>query len=281
MSKNKHLILGIATTLFALLLLALFWHRFSEFNHAYKDELLSIATIVIAIFTSTLWFATTGLYKMALKQSKDMKASLNISQQAVAAAIQANKLNREIFIASERPWIPINVNIAGPLSYDTNGLTIHLRFHFKNIGKSPAKNVWANFRFVIPELGTNFNPVSIQNELIQDAKRHPSTLGHTVFPGEEIMLTISTAANNDDLKKATEKFAAIFPYLIGTISYNFVFEEEQHQTAFIYEVRREGLFPERSKQKNRSVFAIFPDEGDIPAVDIRLFHHILGGFSAD
>ncbi|HEV3414314.1 MAG TPA: hypothetical protein VG101_17665 [Puia sp.] len=280
LKKRKTWIIVCLCAAFAIVIL--FWRAIAPFIDKQKDILLTISTVLIALFTYTLWNATTGLYKMALKQSKDMEASIQVSRDAVNASIQANNLNREIFLSSERPWIPAKLTVAGPLRYDARGLTISLAFHLSNIGKSPAKNVWVDFRFVAPIIGRgNFDPIALQREISEQFRKRPPMLGHSVFPGEEITQIISTAMSQADLTACMEKISCIMPLVVGVIGYNNVFEEGQHQTGFIYEVRRSERQREISIIKKRSPSAIFPDEGDILADDVRLNNYMAGGFFAD
>jgi hypothetical protein len=271
-----------ALWIFAILICIRFGRAILSSINEYKDLVLTISTVAIAVFTYTLWKATIGLYKMALKQSKDTEASLNVSKDAVNAAVQANNLNREIFLASERPWIPAKVETVGSIRYDENGLNIIFRFKLKNIGKSPAKHVWIYPRLVASILGQNNDLLSMQKELSEQAKKMSGvTLGHTIFPNDVFVQDLGMSFNKEQIAEAAKGFDCLLLSLVGVIDYSFVFEEGHHQSGFIFEVRRLDVPRPMSDAKNRNPSVICPDEGDIAPHEIVLRNYFLGGFFAD
>jgi hypothetical protein len=70
------------------------------------DFVTAAGTLVLALFTITLWRATSGLLKSAKEQGAQMRASTGVAQHSAdaardsaSAAREANQLNRDIFVA--------------------------------------------------------------------------------------------------------------------------------------------------------------------------------------
>jgi hypothetical protein len=59
------------------------------------------------------------------------------------------------------------------------------------------------------------------------------------------------------------------------------FDDKPHRTGFIVEVRRNGAPRASTTEKNRSPAAIWIDEGDVPAEEIRIFRSFVDGGYAD
>ena len=245
---------------------------------------IAIFTIILAVSTICLWKSTAGLEKFAEQQASDMKESIAAAKDAVKVASDANHLNRENFLATERPWVTADIGVGGPLYYNINGANITLLFRLKNVGKSPATHVWINLRTLAPAIGVDapYDPREAQQKLYEETKARPlSSFGYTLFPGDVITQAMTVSIGKDELKRITVKADFIHPTIIGTIDYGFTFEAGHHQTGFMVEVRRSDAPRAESTAKNRSPSAIFVDEGDIPAEDLRVMRSFLGGEFAD
>jgi hypothetical protein len=251
----------------------------------------AIGTVIIAIFTVVLAIATIDLRDLGEKQANDIKKSIaaaedsaKAAQDSASAAIAANKLSRDNFIATQRPWITIEVKPGGPLVYNVNGANITLRFYLKNIGHSPAKHVSLNPQVLAPAIGIDkvFDERGVQRQMIEERKNSPfDPHGYLIFPDQTVIQDFTVTISADELKRITQKVDFIFPYIIGSVDYGFVFEDGHHQTGFISHVRRSDQPHRVSVAKKRSPDAIFPDEGDIPTADLRLYHAPFGGGYAD
>src|SRR5262249_47358178 len=96
---------------------------------------VAICTAVLAVSTIGLWFVTwTG----GRRQSREMKASIAVAEQSAsaaqnsaAAAIEANRLNRDAFVLAQRPWVSATVQ-PGPITYDVNGFNVGAIFTLTN-----------------------------------------------------------------------------------------------------------------------------------------------------
>jgi hypothetical protein len=262
-----------------------FIEQHDRFFNVISSAIIALFTVLLAIATVRLWHSTAGLEKFAEQQAVDMQKSIAATTAIAKAASDANQLNRANFVATQRPWLTAaNIAVGGPLFYDVNGGNFTLQFEVKNVGHSPAIHVWIEIRVVAPAIGgdTNFDPRVLQHTLLDEMKTRPLLpFGVTIFPGDTITQNMQVSIPTEELKRITQKVEFIHPTIIGAIEYGFVFEEGRHRTSFFVEVRRSDRPRPESDAKKRYPGAIFPDEGDIPAADLRLIRSILGGEYAD
>jgi hypothetical protein len=105
--------------------------------------ILAVAVLQLVAFVYQGWQLrrTVAVTRdMAEAQSRDMQRSLGIAQQAADATAGANTLNREIFIATERPRVVVAVFADGPMVQQADSCRIKVRFVLTNIGRAPAGN---------------------------------------------------------------------------------------------------------------------------------------------
>ena len=213
------------------------------------------------------------------------KQTVNVATKQVETANLFNQQNMNSFVATQRPWIPPNVQVAGPLTWGPNGATITLRFVLQNIGLTPAMNVFVYFELY--PMGADFpRPVekqkSISDRMRQSAGTQP--IGYTIFPGKTLQVNSSKSISRDDIKriavwiKKTHGDATIsfIPVIVGAISYRFASGGEEHQTGFIFHLGQVD-------PKNSSLFpsSIYPEKGDVPASLLRLIPDASGSGVTD
>jgi len=100
----------------------------------YSPIVVTLATVAIAIFTYTLWQATSGLFKVALGQFKDTKTSIAIAKQAAEAA----QKSADALPIMERAYIFSNIKIVGNMSDPHAVSNFVAELWIKNHGKTPA-----------------------------------------------------------------------------------------------------------------------------------------------
>jgi len=230
-----------------------------EFIKHYDSAIVALSTLVIAIFTFTLWWTTKGTL---------------------------THLRRE-FEAEHRPWIPPDIQLASGWTWTPDGEGhVTLRFTLRNIGRSPATNV--NVRTEIFPHGWGFpDPPAAQKKLSQGERRDPIApgegMGWTLFPDSaprylEISMSIGAAAFEQSRQAFKEKFpeaniTTVVPIIVGCITYRFV--GEQHQTGFVLDLHRiEPAHP-------HAHFALDPAQGDIPINLLRLADYYVGSAVID
>lgn len=248
---------------------------------------VAVATAVILIFQLIVfgWQAhrlkqtIQAMKKIGADQSRDM-------QKSIAAAEKSAEIAERAVIAAHRPWVKVDIQVGGPIIYNVNGANFTLKYILKNIGHSPATNVNVSPRVIFPildpEVTENFNPrAELQKHIVELKKRLPSPFGFALFPEEIIIQVITVTMPQDEIKRATKMTGAIYPRIIGAVDYRIGLDDKPHQTGFMVEIRRNDVPRPATIANNRSQPAIFIDEGDVPASEVRLFRSILEGGYAD
>jgi hypothetical protein len=167
----------------------------------------------------------------------------------------------------QRPWIPPNLAIAGPLVFNDAGASLPIYGDFENTGKSPAVSVRVAI-FLFFGIGHTDNRESQRTRC--DAQRYverPSS-GPVVFPGDTHFWLSSPGAPRRGMIISND--GAAFPSVLGCIIYYSTFDETQHQTRFIYRLRETG-----------AANYLFTNHGNIPADRLSWYPEQLGGFDAD
>jgi hypothetical protein len=236
------------------------------------DKLNSYGVLITAIATAFIaWFTWT------LRQSTE---KLFVTGERTA------EIAEKALVAANRPWVKVDIQVGGPIFYNENGANFTLRFVMKNIGHSPATNVWPSSRVIFPVISEttprNFDPRGeMQKDIAHLKTRPPSPFGFALFPDDIIIQDITMTMSRDDIKRATELIEAIYPTVIGAVDYRMGFDEKSHQTGFIVQIKRNNAPRPATTAKNRAPEAIWLDEGDVPAEDVRLFRSFIDGGFAD
>jgi hypothetical protein len=203
---------------------------------------------------------------------------------SITEAKRAGDVAEKALVAANRPWIKVDIQVGGPIVYNENGANITLQYIMKNIGHSPATNVWATPRLIAPVLSaTNAENFDRREELRRDIaalkSRPPSPFGFALFPGDVIVQPITVSMPRDVIKKSTELIGAIYPAIIGAVDYRMGFDDQSHQTGFIVDIGRKNI--PRPTCIDRWPAAIWVDEGDVPAEEVRLNRSFTDGGYAD
>lgn len=197
------------------------------------------------------------------------------AQKTSDAAIAANTLNREAFIAEYRPWLKVDVAIGGPLKWDVNGDFFEFGIVVENIGRAPALHVMARINIILAFAPFQLDEAqaSFANKVRESSIRMGG--GSTVFLGQKMVFphagTVSWIDINEHIATNKQKGFnddCIFPHLIGCVDYRSPSRTE-HQTGFIYSIhRRKGA---------GYINAFIPSEGEIQADAIRLIYCLSPG----
>jgi hypothetical protein len=132
-------------------------------------------TIVFGLQAHRLKQTIEAMEKIGADQSKDMQGWINATMESVVVA-------EKTLSVTQRPWIRVDIDIGGPLVYDINGANFTFNFILENIGNSPARDVWPEFKIVLLNSGdiiTPFDVREIQTELCRahyfsEGKYHPT-----------------------------------------------------------------------------------------------------------
>jgi hypothetical protein len=242
-----------------------------------SDERLANYTAALAVFTALL--VMVSAFQIAYLASADKTAT-----RAANAAKDSADISAKALIAANRPWIKVDIQVGGPIFYNVNGANFTLRYILTNVGHAPATNVWISPRVTFPVLREDRPGVySARTEMLKEIaalkSRPPSPFGYSMFPGETITQDILVTMSNADIELATKLIKAIYPDVVGAVDYRMGFDDKPHQTGFIVQIRRSDT--PRPTAKDRSPSAIWIDEGDVPASEVRLSRSIIEGGYAD
>ena len=95
-------------------------------------EWMFYATFLIGVVS--VFVTTAGVFPV--RRTLDLqRTATEAATEAAKASVEANRLNREGFIADQRPWLSVEVVVTGPLKPDPYGMRVGIEFTLKNFGK--------------------------------------------------------------------------------------------------------------------------------------------------
>ena len=256
---------------------------------------MTILAVPLSIVALIIWDAEHAP-RRAERVTSESKSSLVALASAAAAVCSAmlagasylasTELAEKSLVAANRPWIKVDILVGGPIVYNENGANITLQYVLKNIGRSPAVNVNVNPRIIFPIISAGISGrFDERGELMNDINARKNLLsspfGYSLFPDDSIVQNVTVSISNDDLARATKVIGAIYPSVVGSVSYRMEFDRKVHQTGFIVRIGRADLPRPSTIAKNRSPAAIWLDEGEVPASDVRLTRSLFEGGYAD
>lgn len=181
------------------------------------------------------------------------------------AAAKASDVAEKTLVASQRPWVSFDVEIAGPLMIEKNGFGLPLKITVKNVGHSPAVGVLP-YPVIFVKERQPMDVLEVQKRRCSTV-RHPPTrpnrsFGYTLFPGGVGITERNTPSNTREELESV--LPAISPMIVVCADYQFTFTTGSHQTMTMYSlIRFDPLHPGQG-------FAINPREGLVPAASLRL-----------
>ncbi len=120
----------------------------------HEPFLIVLSSVAIAIFTGTLWRATTGLQALAVKQAEDMKESLRVANIAAEAAKESADTARKEFFSAHRPRL-----IVRQISRLEDKNMYGIQYFIYNVGDSPAKIVSVSESVWLPTQTENLRAI--------------------------------------------------------------------------------------------------------------------------
>jgi hypothetical protein len=200
---------------------------------------------------------------------------------AGASYFSSTDLAQKSLVAVNRPWVKVDIQVAGPIIYNVNGANFTLSYSLKNIGHSPAVNVGVFPRLVYGLGYTNNRAEMMKDISARKMEADGPGVGFSLFPDETIVQNIIVTMSNDEIKGATRSSQAIYPSAVGSVIYRMALDDMLHQTGFIVQIRRSDRPTPFTTEKNRLTGIIWADEGDLPAADVRLVRSYIDGGYAD
>src|SRR2546423_1741671 len=215
-----------------------FWERSTS-------DPVAFFTLVLAFSTIGLWVATVFLYwagerqfrhirRSAAIQSRDMQASIKASQASVEVAKRAADIADRGVVLTDRPWIALSLEIRGALKFTADAIEIDVRGIFKNVGRSPALNIW----FYMKLFESTVEAGERASDLARKYRNVPISGGYgaVLFPGSdgikdqtlsikktEFIAAIKSIANADSEERKKEEgyrpFTRMNPTIMAFCSY--------------------------------------------------------------
>nr|WP_298718762.1 hypothetical protein [uncultured Steroidobacter sp.] len=255
------------------------WGQFGDFIGGFVGTVIGASTLLAIALTVYLQAKT--LTALA-EQKTQLDEQVQHARDSAESARSANELSRDIFLGTQRPWITISLKPAG-LRYVDGAIRVQLEVTLKNVGNSPAMNVFFSASLHIDGVGiTAAGDVrSVQRQLLEIMKTGPtSAWGYALFPGESLTHPIEFGLSKEEFASVTQGLAVILPYVIGVANYNFAFEGGgTHHTSCVMRLSRVNRKRPKADELNRSLTAIFIDDGDIPGIDLSLLREFGGDYA--
>lgn len=260
-----------------------------KYERSFRGFINFLFPDALAIFTFFLVLATIALGAIAYVQIEFLKRAERISADSAEATKQSAEISERALFAANRPWIKVDIGVGGPVTYDVNGVNFTFKFVLRNIGHSPATNVWVNptafLSYVTDEPGDHPSALNARKELLKkiaERKVAPaSPFGFAMFPDDVVDQEIKTTISKEEIDRATKLIKALYPAVYGVVEYRTGLDTTSHYTGFIFEIRRDDKPRPFTIEGRKWPAAIWIEEGDVPTTEIRLWRSFIEGGYAD
>lgn len=233
--------------------------RREQYEKSANERGLVVWTIVLAGATITLALVAAGQLGMFWRQLRFMRIAIEDGTKMANAAIDSNKLDREVFIADQRPWVSVELTEKnGPLEREESNLHTSFKYRLKNTGKTPAVGTSVSVTMIPFNVdswigdpmkgGTFVKGTSADEELqkwcggmvrdLDDGRKVPAfgNWGRLIFPGEA-----SEGAHHSHVpiagfieRDAKTQGKGVVIFVLVCVTYKTVFDESVHQTGRVY-----------------------------------------------
>jgi hypothetical protein len=191
---------------------------------------------------------------------------------------ETNRINQEIFLDTNRPWISVDGTVDDPLHIDNTGVIVRIDWRLKNHGHRPAQEVevWPvayPFAAMYSSQRLFKNPNDEQEFWCRMhtsiPPQHGRGMGFVIFPDEERTAGVSTTIERksyvDETAESNKKEPpSIQIVVVGCATYTFDGSDRRHQTGFLY------LLSKIHPTDAWSHLGIPVTEGVVPASQLRL-----------
>lgn len=149
-------------------------------------------------------FGQAGLFFWQLLYMRsgmnDATMAANAAREGAAASTEANRINRDNFIADQRPWVAPNSEIifTEPFSPLNGGYTTTVEVRATNAGRSPAfkVQVFAELYLLAPKGGVFAIPKRFKDKLMSASQW---VWGSFIFPGNTETHGVSLSLTDEDV----------------------------------------------------------------------------------
>ncbi len=235
----------------------------------------SFFTFILALLTTVLAFVAV-IQIIYLRRSDDTaRRTADAALKAANAAFIQATVAEKTLIAAHRPWITVQVEVAGVGRVSRDDMHFTFKFIVKNTGNSPALQVV--IRPII--VARHFNKLPIRDFInkVFLGFRGSIYMGYTIAPdiGREFIMScgfersaFQTAISELNAAGFEDNLALLYPMLVGVVEYRSIYSEAAHTTTFYYDISRARKFFPSGKSQS-ALFYNF-DETTVPMDEIRL-----------
>jgi len=168
---------------------------------AYKFAGDSLAQWIMAAFGligTSVSVLAVYLLKATLKANQD---STNAAIEMAGLAREANKLTRDSMVADKRAWLMLeDISLQPGTIIQENGAVIVTKTTIRNIGHTPALNVWLDMEvhFLREDVSFGEAETAFKNSKIN----FNVPIGHTLFPNDSLTQNIRIEIKPDAFSKS-------------------------------------------------------------------------------
>jgi hypothetical protein len=139
---------------------------------------------------------------------KATQASADAANTHARAAEEANRINRELLIATNRPWVVVQATIpeGAPVVVTADQIGARIRVRAKNIGRSPAADIHCSVELYPDVVAANQKLESIT---LADIARSLPRFGRMLIPEEEFCQTQTVHTALDEFKEMIRQRAGV------------------------------------------------------------------------
>jgi len=194
-------------------------------------EWIKLAVEIAMLFVVAAYAAVTSFQLIEMKITSDAAVkSANAAKSAADTAAEELEL-------SQRPWVDFSFRIIGGLHQESNGITLKVDFSLKNIGHSPALDVFPEAIGFVAYKG-HMDENTAQQDLcnrMAAAKGFDHLIPQIFTDRPAIHQPVIVTFNQADIEAA--KPGGFFqPVILGCIDYHSSFSDKHLQAPFIYDI---------------------------------------------
>jgi hypothetical protein len=204
--------------------------------------------------TAAEGFATSaGLINSGVQDAvKKLDAQAKATQESANAAQRSANVAEDTLIASNRPWLDIQPQIAGAFTLNEQGeARFILRVDTENIGHSPAIRA-VSAQSVIQNILFTPNPWQELKKTCEQATGASANgnnrgLTETIFPGKPHQEAVNLGIGPKELARSVADMFPeakpepyIRPVVLWCVAYRADFSDTEYQTGYVWELMRKG-----------------------------------------
>lgn len=198
-----------------------------DFLNRWSSAIVALATAFVGAFTYTLYRSTDAMRVIAQQQQIDTQAQIRLAKRSARIARRAADIAEQTLIATNRPWLSLNVEPEGPIRVSESGFGTSIKPRVKNIGKSVATDV----KFGIFHVPANRSGSDMRQLILEKGDGALRKFdGQILFPGDKLP-AIASISNNWQIDEEQMRGRGALDFIFW-VAYKFSFGEDKwHFTA--------------------------------------------------